>query len=93
MGKIYPEEFRRQAVELYRLDDDATYAQVARDVGCSPEALRQWVVQADINDGKRDGTTTDQQERERQLERDNRRLRKEVEILKRAAVYFANEAQ
>ena len=51
MGKIYTPEFRRKAVELYRLDDEMTYAQIARDMGCSSEAVRNWVEQADIDDG------------------------------------------
>lgn len=91
MGKVYPEEFRRQAVELYRLDDDASYADIARDMGCSSESVRAWVRQAQIDDGERDGTTSQQRERECQLERRVARLEKENKILKMAAAYFANE--
>ena len=43
MGKVYPEEVKRKAVELYRLDDDVTYAQVGRDLGgISGETVRNW---------------------------------------------------
>ena len=43
MGKVYPEEVKRKAVELYRLDDDVTYAQVGRDLGgISGETIRNW---------------------------------------------------
>ncbi|WP_370332561.1 transposase, partial [Mycolicibacterium hippocampi] len=44
----------QQAIELYRLDETTTYADVARDLGCSAEAIRHWVRQADIDDGVRD---------------------------------------
>ena len=43
MGKIYPEDLKKKAVELYRLDDDVTYAQVGRDLGgISGETIRNW---------------------------------------------------
>ena len=75
--RSYSPEFREQAVELYRLDDDATYADVARDLDCSPESIRQWVRQADIDEGVRtDGPTTDHKARLRELEAENRRLRR-----------------
>lgn len=91
MGKVYPEEFRRQAVELYRLDDETSYADVANDLGCSAESIRAWVAQTEVDEGSRDGTTTEQRERERELERRVVRLEKENKILKMAAAYFANE--
>lgn len=92
MGKIYPEDFRRKAVELYRLDDDATYSQVAQDMGCSSEAVRNWVAQADIDDGLReDGPTSDEKAELAELRRRNARLEKEVRILKAATAYFASD--
>ena len=91
MGKVYPPEFRRRAVELYRLDEETSYADVARDLGCSAESVRAWVAQTEIDEGARQGTTSEQRERERELERENVRLRKENKILKAAAAYFANE--
>lgn len=94
MGKTYTPEFRKQAVELYRLDETTTYADVARDLGCSAEAIRHWVRQADIDDGVRDdGLTSDDRDRLRRLERENARLRKEREILKAAAAFFATETR
>lgn len=94
MGKTYSEDFRRKAVELYRLDDDATFAQVARDMGCSGEAVSQWVKQADIDDGLVDdeGAMTSQEKEEvAQLRREKARLEKEVRILKAATAYFASD--
>lgn len=83
MGKVYDPEFRRKAVELYRLDEDSTYAEVARELGCSAEAIRNWVRQSDLDEGRReDGVTTAERERLRELERKNLQLEKENRILK-----------
>ena len=92
MGKVYPPEYRQQAVELYRLDESTTFADVAREMGCSSEAVRAWVRQADIDAGRRDdGPTSAERDELTELRRENRRLRKEREILKAAAAFFANE--
>lgn len=94
MGKIYPEEFRRKAVELYRLDEDATFAEVARDLGCSGEAVRNWVRQADIDDGvvdDEDAVTSEKKAEVARLRREKARLEKEVRILKAATAYFASD--
>lgn len=91
MGKVYPPEFRRQAVELYRLDEETSYAEVARDMGCSAESVRAWVARAEIDEGSREGKTSEQRERDRERDREITRLRKENKILKAAAAYFANE--
>jgi transposase len=80
MGKIYPEEVKRKAVELYRLDEKTTYADVGRDLGISGETIRNWVRQADRDEGRRDdgGLTTDERARLVQLEREKLRLEKET---------------
>lgn len=52
MGTVYPEEIKRKAVQLYRLDDDVTYAQVGRDLGVSGETIRNWCRQADRDEGR-----------------------------------------
>ena len=93
MGKVYPEEVRNKAVELYRLDDKTTYADVGRDLGIPAETIRNWCRRADRDDGRlEDGElTSGERERMRQLERDKRRLEKEVRILKSATAYFASE--
>lgn len=92
MGKTYPEEFRRKAVELYRLDEDATYAEVARDLECSAETLRNWVRRSDLDEGHRDdGLTSDEREELARVRREKARLEKEVRILKAATAYFAKD--
>lgn len=91
MGKSYTEEFRRQAVELYRLDEDVTYAQVGREMGCSPESVRRWVEQTDIDEGHKEGLTSDEKDELAELRRQARRLEKENRILKAATAYFAKD--
>jgi len=94
MGKVYPEEVKRKAVELYRLDDDVTYAQVGRDLGgISGETIRNWCRQADRDEGRRDdgGLTSTEQDELTQLRRDKVRLEKENRILKAATAYFAQD--
>lgn len=90
-SKRYSEEFKREAVALYRSEPGHTYAQIARELGCSAEALRAWVAQREVDAGEREGLTSEDKARVRALERENRRLRMEREILKKAAAYFANE--
>jgi transposase len=64
---------------------------VARQLGVGPESLRNWVKQADVDNGKRPGVTTEQQRRITELERENRELRRANVILKAATVFFARE--
>jgi transposase len=64
---------------------------VARELGIGPESLRGWLRQADIDDGRRPGTSTADSERIAQLERENRELRRANDILKAASVFFATE--
>ncbi len=86
----YPEEFRREAIELVRLNEKPL-VQIARDLGVSDMTLRNWVKQADVDAGKRQGLTSDEREELRALRRENRTLRMEREILKKAAAFFAKE--
>jgi transposase len=64
---------------------------VARELGVGTESLRGWLKQADIDGGRRQGTSTVDRERIAQLERENRELRRANEILKAASVFFATE--
>jgi transposase len=93
MGKIYPEELKKKAVELYRLDERTTYADVGRDLDVSGETIRNWCRQADRDEGRRDdgGLTSDERRRLVELERDKLRLEKENRILKAATAYFAKD--
>ena len=87
----YPVEFRQRAVELARLREKPV-AELASDLGVSETCLRNWVAQSDRDEGRRsDGLTTAEREELVRLRRELRVARLEVEILKRAAAYFAQE--
>jgi transposase len=86
----YPQEFRRQAVELVRLSG-RPIPQLAKELGVSDQTLRNWVNQAQVDAGKREGLTSDEREELRRLRRENRTLLMEREILKKAAAFFAKE--
>lgn len=90
MAKGYPAEFRERAVELARLREKPV-AQLARDLGVSEQTLGNWVKQADINEGRREGLTTEERAELVRLRRRNRLLEMEIEILKKASAYFARE--
>lgn len=83
-------EFRRRAVELARLREKPI-AQIAKDLGIAESGLRRWMAQADIDEGNRDGLTSDERAELVRLRREKRVLEMEVEILKRASAYFARE--
>jgi transposase len=88
----YPPEFRAEAVRLVKAGGRDP-EQLARDLGCSAQAIRNWVRQADLDSGQRqDGLTTAEREELAQLRRENRVLREEREILRKAAAFFAKEA-
>jgi len=90
MRRPHPPEFRRRAVELARLREKPI-AGIARDLGISDSCLRNWMAQAAVDDGTRVGLSSDERAELVALRRRNRVLELEVEILKRASVYFARE--
>jgi transposase len=67
----------------------AAIVSIAEKIGCSAETLRHWVRQAERDQGRRPGLTTDERQRLKQLERENVELRRANEILKKASAYFA----
>ena len=88
-------EVRERSVRLVQ-DHQAEYAtqwaaitSIASKVGCTAETLRLWVRQAERNAGQRPGLTTEEQQRLKVLERENRELRRANEILRKASAYFA----
>ena len=93
MSKTHPPyapEYRRQMVEL--VHGGRTPGELAREYECSAQAIRNWVRQAGRDEGRReDGLTTSEREELRRLRRENRQLREEREILKKAAAWFARE--
>jgi transposase len=91
--RAFTPEFKAEIVEVCR-GGDRSIGQVAKDFDLTETAVREWVRQADIDTGVRtDGLTSAEREELAQLRRDNRRLREDVEILKRATAFFAKETR
>ena len=67
----------------------AAIASIAAKLGCTTETLRRWVRQAERDAGQRAGLTTDERQRLKELERENRELKRANEILRKASAYFA----
>lgn len=67
----------------------AAMQSVASKIGCTPETLRKWVVRAEVDLGKRAGLTTSERERLKELERENRDLKRANDILRKASAFFA----
>lgn len=89
-GKPYPPEFRAEAVRLHRMSG-RPLAATAKEIGVSDWTLSRWVRQAEIDEGKAAGLTTEEREELRRLRRECKILKEEKEILKKAALFFARE--
>jgi transposase len=89
--RSFTPEFKSDIVERCRVGD-RTVGQVAKDFDLTETAVREWVKQAERDEGSRvdGGLTSSEREELAQLRRDNRRLREDVEILKRATAFFAS---
>src|SRR5881296_1021590 len=86
----YTREYRRRLVELVR--SGRSPESLAKQFEPTAQAIRNWVKQADLDEGRRtDGLTTEEREELSRLRRENKVLREEREILKKAAAWFAKE--
>jgi transposase len=94
-GTQFPQEMRERAVRLVREQTTgnesewAAILSVSEKLGCAAETLRRWVRQSERDTGKREGLTTDERQQLKDLQRENRELRKANEILRLASAYFA----
>jgi transposase-like protein len=93
--KRYSPEVRERAVRLVFEHQEeygsqwAAISSIAEKFGCTPETLRSWVRRAERDTGKRPGLSTDERQRLKDLERENRELKRANEILRKASAYFA----
>jgi len=91
----YPRELRERAVRMVfehaheHASQWATIKSVADKLDCTTEVLRRWVRQAERDEGQRPGLTTSERERLKELERENRELKRANEILRKASAFFA----
>ncbi|MBT2368894.1 transposase [Streptomyces sp. ISL-10] len=90
--RSFTPEFKSEIVELCRRGDRSV-GQVAKDFDLTETAVRLWVSHAEVDAGERDGLTSSEREELAALRRENRRLREDVEILKRATAFFAKETR
>ena len=94
-AKRYSPEYRERAVRMLQEQQDqhssqwAAIVALASKLGCTPETLRKWVRQSEIDRGERAGLSSSERERLRELERENRELRQANEILRKASAFFA----
>ena len=93
--KRYPGEVRERAVRLVfesagsHGSQWAAIRSISEKIGCTAETLRKWVRQAERDSGRRAGQTTGEGQRVKELERENRELKRANEILRKASAYFA----
>jgi transposase len=90
--RSFSDEYKAEVVELCRTGGKSI-SEVASDLGLTVSAVRRWVAQADIDAGRRPGMTSEEHSELVQLRKENRVLREERDILKRATVFFAKETR
>jgi len=87
----YSLEFRQEAVRLLR-SSDRTVPQLAKELGCSPQSLRNWSQQLQVDEGRAEGLSSVERDELRRLRRELRTVTEEREILRKAAAFFARES-
>ncbi|MGC2484879.1 MAG: transposase [Acidimicrobiales bacterium] len=87
----YPKEFRRDAAALV-LDQHRTIAEAARELGVVEQTLGNWVRQEKVERGEREGLTSAERAEMAQLRRENRQLREERDLLKKATAFWVKES-
>ena len=90
--RVFRADYKAEVVELCR-SGGRSIGQVCRDLGLGETAVRRWVSQAEVDSGQREGLTTSEREELAYLRRENRVLREERDILKRATAFFARETR
>src|SRR3954471_7705317 len=90
--RSFTPEFKAEIVELCRRGDRSV-GQVAKDFDLTETAVRDWIRQAEVDAGERDGLTGGEREELARLRQENRRLREDVDILRRATAFFAKETR
>jgi transposase len=94
-SKRYSPEVRERAVRMvfeHQGEHDSQWAaigSIAAKIGCTAETLRGWVRQAERDQGRRAGLTSNERDRLKELERENRELKRANEILRKASAFFA----
>jgi transposase len=86
----YPQEFKEEAIRLMR-SSQKPLAQISRELDVSEQTLRNWRKHQEIDEGEREGLTTEEREELSKLRREVKVLRQEKEILRKATAFFARE--
>lgn len=90
--RTFPPEYKAEVVALYRTTQKSV-SEIARELDLTPSAVQRWITQAEVDAGNREGLTTSEREELAYLRKENRVLREERDILKRATAFFARETR
>lgn len=90
--RSFTADYKAEVVALYRTTDKSV-AEIAKELELTPSAVQRWVTQAEVDGGRQEGLTTTEREELAYLRRENRILREEREVLKRATAFFAKETR